>query len=267
MTDQTDLVAPEWNPGAVTSDVTTETTEEAAPEVVGAEPTTAEPAPDAAGDDAIDWQTQATEASKLAEKLLGDIANIKSTNDRQMFQVQQQHAEERQVIGDRMAELEMRDMDDDAKAVYLQTREVERLEQYGSSLDDREWQLQQRESMVAWNDFFVNRMGIESDTVSMDQSFDAFHAQGWSATEQLVGNLRTRNEQLEQVISANNLSVPNVPATQVRGPVGKTPPKVTTKTPGIPPGKRRMADVPIAEREQLFAAFERGEILAEDLPV
>lgn len=264
MTDQTDLVAPEWNPGAVTSDVTTE---EAAPEVVGAEPTTAEPAPDAAGDDAIDWQTQATEASELAEKLLGDIANIKSTNDRQMFQMQQQYSEERQVIDNRMAELEMRDMDDDAKAVYLQQREVDRLEQYGSSLDDREWQLQQRESMVAWNDFFVNRMGIEPNSVSMDQSFDEFHAQGWSATEQLVGDLRTRNDQLEQVITANNLTVPNVPVEKVRGPVGKTPPKVQTKTPGIPPGKRRMADVPIVEREEMFAAFERGEISAEDLPV
>jgi D-alanyl-D-alanine dipeptidase len=260
----TDQVAPEWNPGAETSDVATE---EPAPEGVGAEPSTEEPAPDAAGDDAVDWQTQATDAQDRILTLQGDIDNIKSTSDRQMFQLQQQYAEEREVISDRMAELEMRDMDDDAKTVYLQEREVDRLEQYGSSLEDREWQLQQRESMVVWNDFFVNRMGIEPNTVKMDQSFDEFHAQGWAATEQLVGDLRTRNDQLEQVITANELTVPNTPVTPVRGPVGKTPPKVTTKTPGIPPGKRRMADVPITDREELFAAFERGEISAEDLPV
>lgn len=264
MSDQTDLVAPEWNPGA---EVSEEVTEELAPEVVGAEPSTEEPAPDASEVDATDWQQTATEAQERADKLTADIANIKSQNDRQMFQMQNEYAREREEIDERMADLEMRDMDDDAKVVYLQNREVERLERYGSNLEDREYQLQQRESMLAWNDFFVNRMGIEPTAVSIDQSFDEFHAQGWAASEQAIVDLRTRNEQLESLIAANNLTVPNAPATKVRGPVGKKPPKVQTKTPGTPPGKRRLADIPIAEREEIFGAFERGEIAAEDMPV
>ena len=240
--------------------------EELAPEDVVAEPSTEEPALDTEVVDAPDWQGQFEQAQGTIETLQGNIGSLKSTHDRSMFQMQQEFERREEVTGDRLAELEVRDMDDDQKAIFLQNRELEKLERHSGKLDEREWNLQQRESMLAWDDYFLNRVGVDPTALKRDAGFDGFHASGWQGIELLVTDLRTRNEQLETFITESKLQIPGAPKAVIPA-VGKKPPKVQTKVPGSPPGKKRMADLPGGEREELYAAFEAGEIEEKDMPV
>jgi hypothetical protein len=157
-------------------------------------------------------------------------------------------------------------MDDDQKVLFLQNREIEKLERHSGKLDEREWNLQQRESMLAWDDYFINRVGIEPTALKRDVGFEGFHSSGWQGVELLVTDLRTRNAQLEEFITVSKLQIPGAPKA-VRTAVGKKPPKVQTKAPGPPPGKKRMAELEPGEREELYAAFEAGEIDEKDMPV
>lgn len=264
MTDQEGMVAPDWR-GGVEFDPTE--MDSMPDESLGAEPSTDEPVAEASEVDAgPDWQNQYQQAQGTIDKLTGDINSLKSNYDRNIFQMQQDFRNREEMLNERLAELEMADMDDEQRAAYLQQRELDRLENTAQSLDAREWQLQQRESMLAWEDYFVNRVGVNPTGLDKSQGFETFHAQGWQGVELLVNDLRTRNAQLEGYIKENNLQVPNASAV-ARPAMGKTPPKVQTKAPGPPPSKRRMADIPVHEREALFAAFEAGEISADELPV
>lgn len=234
----------------------------------GAEPSTEEPAPRVPEADATDWQAQAAAATQAAQKLQSDLNSMKSNYDRQRFQIEQKFQQDREAMEARMGELEMRDMDEATRGQYLQKRELERMERTASTLDQREWTLQQRESKLAWGDFFVNRIGVEPQTLRMDGEFEEFHSAGWQAVEGLVGQLRAQNAQLMQVLQANKINLPDTTqAARGRPIVGKAPPRVETRIPGSAPSPRRLADIPIAERERLFQAFERGDIRPEDMPV
>lgn len=240
--------------------------EELAPEEVGAEDVTTELAPDTTEDDAPDWQGQFEAAQGTIEKLQGNIGTLKSTHDRSTYQMQQEFERREEVTSDRLAELEVRDMDDDQKVIFLQNRELEKLDRRDGKLDEREWNLQQRESMLAWDDYFLNRVGIDPKNLRRDVGFEDFHSSGWQGIELLVTDLRTRNTQLEAFITESKLQIPGAPKV-VKTAVGKKPPKVQTKVPGSPPGKKRMADLKDGEREEHYAAFEAGEIAEKDMPV
>ena len=135
---QEGLVAAEEIPGAEFEAEVEGEAEELAPEEGGAEPATAELAPDTLEVDAPDWQGQFEQAQETVEKLQGNIGTLKSTHDRSMHQMQQEFEKREEATGDRLADLEVRDMDDDQKAIFLQNRELEKLQRRDGKLDERE---------------------------------------------------------------------------------------------------------------------------------
>jgi len=239
----------------------------AAPIPAGAAPSTEGAAPDEPAADAVNWQEQYQLAQSTAQKLQDDLNRMKSNYDRQRYLADQNYRREREAMESRMSELEMRDLDDAGRAEYLQARETQRMERTASELDEREWRLQQRESSLAWGDFFVSRLGVDPQALRYDGEFEEFHSSGWAAVEALVSNLRAQNAQMAAALQAKGLPVPTTPGGRGTLQVGKVPPRVETKVAGPAPAKRRMADIPIAERERLYAAYERGDIRAEDMPV
>ena len=259
-------ITPEVTPGAEFEEPVVPVTEELAPGEEGAVPVTTEPAPIVPEVDEPDWQEQFEQSQEALTTLQGNMNTLKSTHDRSSFQMQQEFQQREKVMGDRLVELEIKDLDDDQKVVYLQKRELERLESQSGQLDKREFQLQQRESMLAWDDYFINRLGMEQTALVRDQGFEVFHSGAWQGVETLVTDLRARNVQLEEFITASKLQAPGAPKV-VKTAVGKKPPKVQTKVPGAAPAKKRMADLPEAEREAFYTAFEDGDIKPEDMPV
>lgn len=261
-----DGVTTEVIPGAEFEEPVAPVTEDLAPEEDGAAPVTTEVAPVVPAVDEPNWQEQFEQSQETLNTLQGNMNTLKSNHDRSTFQMQSEFQKREEAMGDRLAELEIKDLPDDEKAVYLQKRELTKLENQSGQLDQREFALQQRESMLAWEDFFVNQIGLESDTLKRSEGFEVFHSGGWQGTQTLVAGLRSRNAQLEEFITASKLKVPGAPKV-VATAVGKKPPKVQTKVPGAAPAKKRMADIPVHEREALYDAFAAGDIKAEDMPV
>ncbi len=259
-------VAPEVTPGVEFEEPVAPVTEDLTPEAEGAVSPTGDVAPVAPEVDEPNWQEQFEQSQEALNTLQGNMNTLKSTHDRSTFQMQTEFQKREEAMGNRLVELEIKDLDDDQKAVYLQKRELDRLEGQSTQLDQREFQLQQRESMLAWDDYFVNRLGMEQEALVRDQGFETFHSGAWQGVESLVTDLRSRNAQLEEFITASKLQVPGAPKV-VKTVVGKKPPKVQTKAPGPAPAKKRMADLPEAEREAYYAAFEAGDIKPEDMPV
>ncbi len=259
-------VTTEIIPGAEFEEPVAPVTEELAPTEEGAAPVTTDVAPIAPEADEPNWQEQFEQSQTALTTLQGNMSTLKSNHDRSTFQMQTEFQKREEVMGNRLAELEMKDLPDEEKAVYLQKRELERLENQSGALDQREFQLQQRESMLAWDDYFVNRLGMDQAVLVRDQGFETFHSGAWQGVEMLVTDHRARIAQLEEFITESKLQVPGAPRA-AKPAVGKKPPKVQTKVPGAAPAKKRMADIPEAEKEALYAAFEAGDIKAEDMPV
>lgn len=259
-------VTPETIPGVEFEEPVAPVTEDLTPAEEGAVSPTGDVAPIAPEADEPNWQEQFEQSQDALTTLQGNMNTLKSTHDRSTLRMQQEFQQREEVTGNRLAELEMKDLDEDAKVAYLQKRELERLEGQSGQLDQREFQLQQRESMLAWDDYFINRLGMDQVTLVRDQGFETFHSGGWQGVETLVTDLRARNAQLEGFITESKLQVPGAPKV-VKTAVGKKPPKVQTKSPGPAPAKKRMADIPEAEREALYDAFADGDIKPEDMPV
>jgi len=203
-----------------------------------------------------DVQTLKEQMEELAQKYEKDLRAMKSSLQRRESELTNDWQEMERQYQDKIRQLELAGLDDDARAEYEANFAVERMQELERRLNMTEQELQKRDAFNSALSYFT-QAGISPSSLDVENGYEALIQSGWEALRTERDELRAKLSENKSSKTSDNQPKPPKPAPQVD--VGA----------GAPGGGPTWADLraKYGTDEEIYRAVEQGQLSPSVLPV
>jgi len=206
-----------------------------------------------------DVQALQEKMDALAQTYEKDLRGLKSSLQRRESELTRQWQEQEQAYQNKIRQLELAGLDDDARAEYEANFAVERVQELENQLRQANSEIEQREAFNAALSYFT-QAGISPSSLDAENGYEALIQSGWEA-------LRTERDELREKLKSTKTETKSTKDNQPNPP--KPAPSVDTGG-GTPATGITWADVMSSGKyeteEDVYRAFEQGLIPASAIP-